>query len=170
MSYITAQRSNPRSHSALLAKKASPAASPPFAYLDLYRASPTERLGVIRKGVPARNVKLLISDLHVDQKLIFDALNLKTATVNKKAAKDQLLSTEDGERVIGLAKLVGQLEAMIEESGDPANFDAPEWLSAWLRQPSPALGGIRPLDLLDTMEGQAVVSKTLAQIQSGAFA
>lgn len=142
----------------------------PFAYLDLYRASPIDCVGFIKNGVPARMMKLFITELHVDQKVMFGALNLKAATVNKKAAKNQPLSTEDSERVVGLVKLVGQLEAMIEESGDPQGFDAPKWLSTWLREPSPAMGGVKPIDLLDTMEGQAMVSQALAQIQSGAFA
>jgi len=108
--------------------------------------------------------------MHLDQRVMFNALNLKTATVNKKAARDELLSTEDSERVMGLAKLVGQLEAMVEESGEPEGFNAPEWLSRWLHEPLPALGGGRPIDLLDTMEGQALVSRVLSQIQSGAYA
>jgi uncharacterized protein (DUF2384 family) len=33
-----------------------------------------------------------------------------------------------------------------------------------------APGGVRPLDLLDTTEGEALVSTILAQIQSGAYA
>ncbi|MGN7126403.1 type II RES/Xre toxin-antitoxin system antitoxin [Methylorubrum thiocyanatum] len=142
----------------------------PFAYLDLYRASPFDRIEVIKAGVPARSVKGFITALHLDQQVMFDALNLKTATVNKKAARDEALSAEDSERVVGLAKLVGQLEAMIQESGTAQDFDAPGWLSRWLREPLPALGGGKPLDLLDTMEGQALVSRALAQIQSGAYA
>ena len=67
-------------------------------------------------------------------------------------------------------KLVGQLEAMVEESGDPDSFDAPGWLSRWLREPLPALGGDKPINLLDTMEGQALISRALAQMQSGAYA
>ncbi len=141
-----------------------------FAFTDLFRASPIDRVRVIKAGVPAARAKLLIRELDVDQKLMFGALNLKTATVNKKAVKNQPLSIEDSERVVGLATLVGQLEAMIEESGDPICFNATEWLSIWLRQPLPSLGGTKPIDLLDTMEGQAIVSRALAQIQSGAFA
>lgn len=143
---------------------------PSFPYIDLYRASPLERIQFIKAGVSATRVKHFIVELHLDQKLMFDALNLKTATVNKKAARDQPLSADESERVVGLAKLVGQLEAMIEESGDAEGFDALEWLSRWLREPLPALGGSKPIDLLDTMEGQAVVARALAQIQSGAYA
>ncbi len=141
-----------------------------FNFIDLYRASPFDRIGIIRAGVSARKVKYFITQLHLDQQVMFEALNLKTATMNKKAARDELLSTEDSERVVGLAKLVGQLEAMVEESGDKEGFDAPEWLSRWLREPLPALGGGKPIDLLDTMEGQALVSRALSQIQSGAYA
>jgi uncharacterized protein (DUF2384 family) len=69
-----------------------------------------------------------------------------------------------------LAHLVEQVEAMVVEAGDPTNFDATAWLSQWLREPLPAVGGGRPIDLLDTTEGQALVSRMLSQIQSGAFA
>nr|WP_294814676.1 antitoxin Xre/MbcA/ParS toxin-binding domain-containing protein [uncultured Sphingomonas sp.] len=141
-----------------------------FAFMELYRWAPSDRIDFIKAGVPAAKAKRLISELHFDQRVLLDALNLKTATVNKKAARNELLSTEDSERVVGLAKLVGQLEAMIEESGSAESFDAPEWLSRWLREPLPALGGGKPVDLLDTMEGQALVAQALAQIQSGAYA
>ncbi|MEO9190059.1 MAG: MbcA/ParS/Xre antitoxin family protein [Acetobacteraceae bacterium] len=43
-------------------------------------------------------------------------------------------------------------------------------MSHWLNDPLPALGGARPIDLMDTMEGQTLVSTTLAQLQSGAYA
>lgn len=144
--------------------------APAFPYAGIYHASPVERIRLIRQGVSARKVKHFISELHFDQQVMMDALNLKTATVNKKAVRDQPLSVEDGERVIGLARLVGQIEAMIEETDSAPGFDTAAWLSAWLREPLPALGNDRPIDLLDTMEGQALVSRTLMQIQGGAYA
>lgn len=143
---------------------------PAMSYIDIFRATPEDRIRMIRLGVPATKAKRMISDLHFDQQAFFGALNLKTATVNRKAARNEALSTDESERVIGVARLVGQLEAIVEESGDPEGFDAPQWLSKWLREPLPALGGMQPLDLLDTMEGQTLVSDTLAKAQSGAFA
>lgn len=143
----------------------------PFPYLDIYRASPADRIRLIKAGVPAAQAKRMSTELHLDQQVLLGALNLKTATVNRKAARGETLSPEDSERVVGLARLVGQLEAMLEESGADANaFDARAWLSDWLRQPVPALGGMRPIDLLDTMEGQTLVSQALARMQSGAYA
>ena len=72
--------------------------------------------------------------------------------------------------MIGLAKLVGQLEAMVEESGNGTGFDAHAWISQWLSEPLPAFGGARPIDLIDTMEGQGMVASALAKLQSGAYA
>ena len=98
------------------------------------------------------------------------ALKLSPATVNKKAKQDHTLSPAESERVIGIARLVGQLETMIQELGDAEGFDAAAWMSRWLQEPLPSLGGRRPLDLMDTMEGQGLVSAALSQVQSGAYA
>jgi putative toxin-antitoxin system antitoxin component (TIGR02293 family) len=155
--------------------KPAPAVSPekvglPLSYLEVFRATPVDRIRMIKDGVNAVEAKRLFSDLAVSQSWAFAALNLSPATVNRKAAQNKVLSPDESERVIGMAKLIGQLEAMVEESGDAAGFDAAAWMSRWLREPLPALGGRCPVELLDTMEGQALIADALAQIQSGAYA
>ena len=80
------------------------------------------------------------------------------------------VSPDESERIIGFAKLVGQLEPMIQDSGDPTNFDARAWVARWLVEPLPAFGGARPVELMGTMEGQGLVSVVLAKAQSGAYA
>jgi putative toxin-antitoxin system antitoxin component (TIGR02293 family) len=140
-----------------------------FSYLKVYRASPLERISWIKRGIPAAEAKRLFVDLLIGQGVGFKALNLSTATVNRKAKQGKILSREESERVVGFAKLVGQLEAMIEESGDPTGFDARAWMARWLTEPLPAFGGARPADLIDTMEGQAMVSSALAMLQSSAY-
>jgi putative toxin-antitoxin system antitoxin component (TIGR02293 family) len=87
-----------------------------------------------------------------------------------EAEQDHTLSPGESERIIGLARMIGQLEALIEESGNPEGFDAAAWMSCWLNDPLPALGGMRPIDLMDTEEGRALVSATLAKLRSGAYA
>ena len=141
-----------------------------LSYSDIYRSSAQDRIKMIRIGVKAGDAKQMISDLHFDQQVLLGALNLKTATVNRKAARNEALSIEESERVLGIASLVGQLQTIIEESGNPEGFDATQWLSRWLREPLSALGGEKPVSLLDTMEGQSLVADTLAKVQSGAFA
>jgi putative toxin-antitoxin system antitoxin component (TIGR02293 family) len=141
-----------------------------LSYIAVFRASPLERIRMIKRGVRASEAKRIIADLAIGQGAALKALNLSPATVNKKAKQGQTLSPDESERVIGIARLVGQLEALIEESGMASGFDAPAWMSRWLNDPLPALGGDRPIDLMDTMEGQALVSTTLAKLQSGAYA
>jgi putative toxin-antitoxin system antitoxin component (TIGR02293 family) len=141
-----------------------------LSYLAVFHASPLERIDMIKHGVRAVEAKRILADLAIGQGAGLRALNLSPATVNKKAKQDQTLSPEDSERVIGIARLVGQIEAMVEDSGDPEGFDATAWMARWLNDPLPALGGARPIDLMDTMEGQALASTVLAQLQSGAYA
>jgi len=140
-----------------------------LSYLSVYRASPLERISMIKRGIPAAEAKRLFVELPIGQGVAFKALNLSTATVNKKAKQGDTLSREESERVVGFAKLVGQLEAMIQESGDPSGFDPGVWMARWLTEPLPAFGGARPADLIDTMEGQGLVSSALAKLQSGAY-
>jgi putative toxin-antitoxin system antitoxin component (TIGR02293 family) len=139
-------------------------------YLDVFRATPQQRIDMIKAGVPARDAKLMLRRFTGSHARAFEALNVSQSTVNRRAQKDQVLSADISERILGVAKLVGQVQAMVEESGDPQGFDAAAWLSTWIEEPLPALGGARPVDIMDTMEGQALVSTLLAQIQSGAYA
>lgn len=146
------------------ATKASPS------YLEVFRAAPVDRIEMIKAGVRAVEAKRIFEALSITQGSAFAALKLSAATVNRKAARGQTLSAHESERVIGIARLIGQVQAMVEESGTPDGFDATRWISRWLEEPVPALGGRRPLDLLDTMEGQTLVADTLARMQSGAYA
>lgn len=141
-----------------------------LSYSGAYQAPALERIEIIRNGIPAAEAKRIIETLGLSQGTALQALKLSPATVNKKAKQDHTLSPAESERVIGIARLVGQLETMIQESGDAEGFDAAAWMSRWLQEPLPSLGGRRPLDLMDTMEGQGLVSAALSQVQSGAYA
>jgi putative toxin-antitoxin system antitoxin component (TIGR02293 family) len=139
-------------------------------YLTLYRAAPIDRIKRVKAGVSAAEAKAILSDLAIPSARISAVLGIPLSTLNRKAKVAQKLSTDEGERVLGLAKLVGQVQAMVEDSGDPKGFDARAWTAQWLNAPLPALGGVRPIDLMDTMEGQSLVSDTLSRIQSGTYA
>ncbi len=80
------------------------------------------------------------------------------------------LPPAEGERILTVARLIGHVQNIVDESGNPEGFNATAWMSRWLDEPLPALGGVRPIDLLDTIEGQALISDTLAKIQGGAYA
>jgi hypothetical protein len=54
--------------------------------------------------------------------------------------------------------------------GNAQGFGATAWMSRWFNEPLAALGGERPMDLTDTMEGQGVMTTALAPVQSRAYA
>ena len=93
-----------------------------LSYLAVYRASPFERISMIKHGIRAAEAKRIIADLAIGQGAALKALKLSPATVNKTAKQNQTLSPGESERVIGFAKLVGQLEAVVQEFGHSRRF------------------------------------------------
>ena len=136
-------------------------------YGELYKAPVMVRIDMIKKGVRATDARQWLEIEPLGRSATLKALDLPVATFNRKVKEDGRLSPAESERVIGFARLVGQVEAMTEEA---PGFDARAWLAGWLVQPLPALGHARPIDLMDTMEGQALVARTLDQAVSGAYA
>ncbi|KQU86320.1 hypothetical protein ASC78_26305 [Variovorax sp. Root318D1] len=107
--------------------------------------------------------------MQMPKEKLIGTLGLARATIQRKSSQQTALSSEESSRVMGVSKLIGQAQAMVEESGAPEDFDAATWVAQWLDQPLPALNGRRPGDLMDTAEGQAMVSQLLGRLQSGAY-
>ena len=51
----------------------------------------------------------------------------------------------------------------------PNGFDLDQWLQDWLQRPQPALGGTRPVNLLNTQEGIEAIRRVLGAVMSGAY-
>lgn len=136
----------------------------------LYSATELERVMIIRQGVPASILVQIGRSMDMSNELLFSTLALPRSTMVRKIQNHEALSAEQSERVVGLERLVGQVEAMVKQSGNAEGFDAGRWVGDWLQRPLPALGGKKPAEFMDTMEGQNLVARFLAQSQSGAYA
>ncbi len=121
-----------------------------------------DRIGLITSGVQAADAKAWLDVPAIGAVHLLKALDLPVATFNKKVRSNSKLSTAESERVLGFARLVGQVEAMVDDGGDPTGFDAGSWLATWLTEPMPALGNDEPITFMNTMAGQTLVSHTLA--------
>jgi putative toxin-antitoxin system antitoxin component (TIGR02293 family) len=142
-------------------------------YIDfktLYRAGGMELVMFIKQGVHAGVVPLVAKQLHATQDQVTELLGFPRTTIARKIRDKGDLDLNQGELLVGLLKLIGQVETIVAESGNPEGFDAAQWTKEWLYHPNPALGGKRPADLMDTVGGQEVVSRLIAQMQSGAYA
>lgn len=136
----------------------------------VYRLGPMGRIEIIKKGVPADEVEKIARTIGRPKERVIKVLGLPRATIDRRARSKQSLSTDQGERVLGLSKLVGQVQVMVEQSGNPEAFDAGRWVADWLDRPLGALEGKCPAEYMDTAEGQELVSGLLAKVQSGAYA
>lgn len=137
---------------------------------NLYRVDPQARIAAIRKGIPASTVGELSSMMGMSKELLLGSLGLSRATISRKEKDETALSKDESERVLGVASLIGKVQTMVEESGDPTGFDAAHWVADWLAKPLPALGGATPASYMDTFEGQKLVAELLSMSQSGAYA
>lgn len=135
----------------------------------VFAQAPTERVATAKRGVPATYLAHLAKATGEPKERVIALLGLSRATVDRKARENRPLSVVESERVLGLAKVIGQAQAMVDESGDPAGFDAARWLASWLERPLPALGGRAPAGFMDTAEGQQIVSDLLARARGGAY-
>lgn len=141
-----------------------------YSFVEVFRAEPLARVRLIKEGLPADFLDRLSRQMNMPKERLLPALGIAQATVSRKVRESKPLSSDDSERALGMARLVGQVEAMVQESGEPDEFNAAEWVAQWLEEPLAALGGQSPADLMDTAEGQAIVSNLLARMQSGAYA
>ena len=139
-------------------------------YLLMFKASPSERIDLIRKGIPAEIVVTTGTDMGMSKERLLAFLQFPRTTINRKIARNEALPPEFSERMIGLQKLIGQVESIMAESGVDRDFNAAHWVAQWLEQPLPALANAKPADYMDTVEGQELVSGLLARMQSGAYA
>ena len=144
-----------------------------FAFGKLHAAAPLNRASLVKQGAPASLLTDLAEALDIPKERLYLTIGVARATADRKVREDARLDPDATERALGLARLVGQVEQMVRESGDPdtaPGFDAARWVADFLAHPHPALGGRRPGDLMDTADGRGVVSDLVAQMQSGAYA
>ena len=136
----------------------------------IYEMQPLARADLVKAGAPSGLLSNVSLSMDVPKERLIKILGLSRSTVSRKIADKADFSMDDSERIVGLVKLVGQVEKMDMESGDPKGFDAAKWFGRWIEQPEAALAGRKPADLMDSSDGREAVSRLLAQMQSGAYA
>jgi putative toxin-antitoxin system antitoxin component (TIGR02293 family) len=137
---------------------------------QISRLDPQARIALIRQGLPASMIGKLSLRMGMSKENLLSSLGLSRATISRKEKDATVLSKDESERVLGVETLIGIVQTMVEQSGDPTGFDAARWVSDWLTKPLPALAGAAPASYMDTFEGQRLVTELLSMSQSGAYA
>lgn len=93
-------------------------------FVSLFKNDPLEYVGPVKRGVSVLGIELVSREMGVSKDKLLVILGLRRATIQRKAKTNQTLSAEESSRVLGVGRLIGQTQAMVETSGHPDSFDA----------------------------------------------
>lgn len=139
-------------------------------YAALWSADPASRSGWIKQGLPGSMLDCLVKDMRISWETLAEWTGISRSIAARKRAVPVLLNAAAGERALGLARLIGQVQTIVEQSGDSEGFEASTWLTDWLTVPNPALEGAAPGAHVHNADGRALLSSLIARMQSGAYA
>ena len=150
---------------ALAAQHALPMPTP----LAWVEAPLADRIRLLRQGVPANWLRQAEEATDLGRSTLCALLGLKLSTINRKLNQKLRLSPDESERLMGLQRLIGEVEAVVRDCGDGQGFAAGRWLASWLQRPNQALGGATPAAFLDTAEGREQLGRLIGAQRSGAY-
>ncbi|MCV9939673.1 DUF2384 domain-containing protein [Boseaceae bacterium BT-24-1] len=119
-------------------------------------ASSRDLIAAVRRGFPVRTIEHVIESGRMTLTEI-DELVLPRKTLSHRR-KIGTLTTEQSDRLMRAARVIAEAEV---------TFGSQDKAGRWLRRPTSALDGEKPLALLDTSEGAAQVEALLGRIAHG---
>jgi putative toxin-antitoxin system antitoxin component (TIGR02293 family) len=124
--------------------------------------SELELAEVVRAGLPSTALDHVMEELSPWTGSAADVYRVvgSARTLQRKRARRTALSADESDRLARLARLLVRAEAAL---GDP------EKAHRWLSRPNRALGGQRPLTLLDSDAGALAVERVLGRIEHGVY-
>ena len=130
-----------------------------ISFADLLVVDPSERISLVREGLPAAALQSAADFLGISQRDLLTGIRVPVSTITARIRDQKPLSPEESDKLVRLAEAV---KASVAVFGDA------EEGKTWLTDTVLSLGGKRPLDLLDTQDGYTLVMQTLGRIQFGA--
>jgi putative toxin-antitoxin system antitoxin component (TIGR02293 family) len=111
----------------------------------------------IRQGLPYRSLESLRQRLRLSIPEAADVLHMPARTMARRRQARKLDPVES-DRLYRIARVAGQAVSV---------FGTEEKATIWLQRPNRALGGERPIRLLDTDVGARQVEDVLGRIEHG---
>ena len=136
--------------------RATPNATGPFNFESL---TSQYKIGIIKNGITKTQLEAIKSETDFDYHTLSNLLAVSRTTLIKKKGEDRF-DQPTSERIMLLAELLSYGREV---------FESKERFNAWLKEPSSALSGKEPLELLDTLYGIDEVKKELGRIEYGVY-
>lgn len=113
----------------------------------------------VRAGLPYAALEAVATRYEIAAEALVRVLHIRPRTLARRK-KEQRLRPDESDRLLRLARIAARAE---EALGSRENA------AGWLREPIIALGGVSPLDYMDTDLGALEVEQTLGRIEHGVY-
>lgn len=119
---------------------------------------PSDIIQRTRHGFPVDALHDVASVLGISARQLCDALRVRRRIAPLRKGSPTLLTSDESDRLLRVLKTLNRAAGVLgnQDSGR-------RWLCSQVR----SLGGVRPLDLLDTGTGYFLVMDTLGRIEQG---
>ena len=117
-------------------------------------------LEIVREGLPMESVAHLQKNMGFTNKTMSHILAISESTYQRRIRSGTKLSQDETEKAISLSEVF--------ETGKEL-FKKPEDFRFWLESKNYALGGEKPMDLLDSALGRAQILEILGRMKYGIY-
>ncbi|PRZ44841.1 putative toxin-antitoxin system antitoxin component (TIGR02293 family) [Paraburkholderia fungorum] len=123
------------------------------------KMAPLAQRQTIRDGMQAIIVERVAKELlHVPLQTLLTGLGLPTSTILRKISKEERLSGAESDRVARVLYVFEQASEV---------FENPALAAEWMQRPNAELGGLKPLEVLDSQPGYDRVRDLLLRVTFG---
>ena len=113
----------------------------------------------IHRGLPYKTLESVMERMEMEMAFVIAFLGVTARTLQRRQTEN-VLTREESDRVVRLAKLY---ERTVKVLGDPSEA------RAWLHHRNITLGSKTPLEVMDTVIGEARVHALLGRIEQGVY-
>lgn len=117
-------------------------------------------LELVRAGLPYESFEAVARALQMTVDDASASVGIKRRTLSRRKQQDARLNKQESERALRLARIAVRAEDALGSM---------EKAYRWLRAPNRALGGKKPIELLDVDLGAERVGHVLGRIEHGVF-
>jgi len=121
---------------------------------------PDDLARLFRNGLPAISVTILAKQLRLGNSVLGQKLGIPQRTLTRRLSHASRLTPAESDRTVRIARVYANAVEMLGEE---------EKAIVWLGTANRALGGDRPLDVLDTDVGARMVEDILGRIAYGVY-
>jgi putative toxin-antitoxin system antitoxin component (TIGR02293 family) len=113
---------------------------------------------VVRAGIPASAIRAFAASTQTSIALLGAIAHIDARTLSRRLASNARLKPDESDRVLRVARVFALARAALRSDA-----------RAWLNSENRALGGVKPIELLDTDTGTRQVEQVIGRIEHGIF-